>query len=244
MRDAAAFQQTFGAALAGHVSIADPAIARALAVHRNTAAKAAIDALGDNYPVVRALVGDDAFAGVASDYVAVDPPRDPRLCLYGERLPDHLRGYAPFAELSYLPEVALLERMVIEALFAADADVADGATLALELERPLTLHPATRFAAFQAPAAALWLAHQSDPRGSLGEIAWQTEAVLVTRPANAIAVTVVPDAALDFLTACSAGQSLGEAAATVGDDLADVFATLIVAGAFMLPTQRSPEIDP
>ena len=85
MPDPAAFQQAFGAMLAGRGgAVADPALARALVIHRNTAAKAAQDAVAANFPVVRALVGEEAFTGCAAAFVDAAPPATPRLCVYGD----------------------------------------------------------------------------------------------------------------------------------------------------------------
>ena len=103
--------------LASPERASDPAIRRALAVHRNTATKAARDALFANYPVVAALVGEDAFAACATAYVEVSPPAEARLCLYGSRFPAFVDAWTPFAEASYLGAVAALERLNDEILF-------------------------------------------------------------------------------------------------------------------------------
>nr|WP_295667504.1 DNA-binding domain-containing protein [Sphingomonas sp.] len=236
MSDAADFQHAFGDALFGApMLVADPAPARALAVHRNTSAKAAQDALADNFPVVRALVGAQAFAGAATDFVEQAPPVDPRLCLYGAGFPAFFSQYTPFAEYSYLADVGTIEWLAIEALFAADAASLDGAAFDadLDLDRPLRLHPATRHARLSSPAGSIWLAHQADDAdASLADLVWVGEAILVTRPADALIVTIFPSGGAAFLDACRAGQSLGAAAAGCGDHLPAIFATLTAAGAF------------
>jgi Putative DNA-binding domain len=236
MADAASFQEAFGLALINRSDVTDAALARALRIHRNTSAKAAQDALADNYPVVRALVGDHAFEGVATDFVDAHPPVDPRLCLYGEAFDQFLGSYAPFAELPYLADVASVERMVITALFAADAQVLDGSKIVLDLDHALTLHPAVCFSRFASPAASLWQAHQPDaPDDGLDQINWRFETVLVTRPANAVMVTLVEPETAIFLSACAEGDPLGVAAAKCGPKLTDIFALLISAGCFTSP---------
>jgi hypothetical protein len=238
----AAFQQVFASALAGDALaaalFADPAIARALAVHRNTSAKAAQDALAVNYPVVRALVGEESFTAFAEVFVARRPPQDPRLCLYGEGLGDVIADYAPFAEAPYLADVAALERLVTEALFAADAEPLDGAGFAraLDCDAPLVLHPAARFAAAASPAVSIWRAHRPDaPPGALEALAWDEEAMLVTRPGMSVEVAVIDGGAFAFLKACQAGATVAQAALAVAEldaDVSAVVATLITAGAF------------
>src|SRR5260370_36278374 len=110
MSDLLSFQRRFASALEnpGLVPAAHPTLRRAIRVHRNTAMKAAQDALVDNYPVVRALVGDEAFAACAAGYAEANPPCDPRLCIYGRQLDAFLSGYVPFGNLSWLAGMARL----------------------------------------------------------------------------------------------------------------------------------------
>jgi hypothetical protein len=244
MSEAARFQEAFGAAMArpDPWRVRDPALVRALTIHRNTSSKAAQDAVLDNYPVVRALVGEAAFRACAHAFVESHPPREPRLCLYGAGLDGFLRAWTPFVDLDWLPDIAALERLVTQALFAADATALDGAALAARLDpgAPLTLHPATRFAAFRAPAAEIWLAHQADAAAdALDAISWRPGAALVTRPEGMVRVTSLSPAALALLTAAAAGLPLAEiaeAALSIPDaappDLSALFAELIIAGAF------------
>ena len=189
MLDAADFQQAFGAMLASPGMSGDPAMRRALAVHRNTARKAARDALFANYPVTAALVGDNAFSACASSYVEMLPPREARLCLYGDRFGPFVDAWAPFVEAPYLGAVAAVERMVTEALFAADWPALDpvGLTRGIDPGAPLRWHPATRTGKTLAPAGSLWLAHQpgADP-DALDEVVWKQELILVTRPGDAV----------------------------------------------------------
>ena len=239
MLDPATFQQSFGAALAGHDTpwLDDPAIARALTVHRNTSIKAALDALAANYPVVLALVGEHTFAPCASDFVEAFAPAEPRLCLYGARFGTFLATYPPFAAAPYLSDVAALERIVTEALFAADAPIFDGSDLALD--RPLAVHPATRFASFASPASAIWAAHQPDAEpDALERVVWVPCNVIVTRPDSGILVSALDAQTVAFIERCFAGASLGEAAAAVaegGGELSSIYATLLTIGAFRAP---------
>jgi len=239
MSDLARFQAAFAVALADDDGvISDLALARALSIHRNTSVKAAIDALAANFPVVRRLVGEASFSAAAFAFVRAQPPGEPRLCVYGADFPAFLAAYAPYAEAAYLADVAVLERLYTEALFAADAEPLDGAAalVGLDLETPLPLHPACRAHAFAAPAASLWSAHQDDAaEPALDRLVWGGEQVLITRPAGEVHVASISQGAFAFLAACRSGRPLGEAAVAAagsGEDLASLFATLITAGAF------------
>ena len=234
MLNAADFQHAFGAMLATPERSNDPAMRRALAVHRNTASKAARDALFANYPVTAAMVGEDAFSACATSYVEVVPPREARLCLYGDRFGHFVDAWTPFAEAPYLGAVAGLERLVTEALFAADHPPLDAAALSrgIDPEAALNWHPATRTAKGLMPAASLWLAHQPEAGpDALDAIAWDQEIILVTRPGDAIEVRVIDVPTAAFL----AGTTLAAAAANAsgeGGDVAAIFAMLLSAGAF------------
>lgn len=239
------FQAAFAGLLAGQAQTDDPALARAVAVHRNTAAKAAQDALAANYPVVRALFGDEPFAACAAGYVVQQPPRDPRLAIYGEGFGAFLRDYAPAEDAPYMPDVAALERLCTEALFAADANPIAAASLAVDLDPDLKLplHPATRFAAFETPAVSIWLAHDQTDAAALETLQWRDEAALVTRSAGRIQVRLIDPGAAAFLDACRRGEPLEAAAVAAvqaGADLQAMFQTLITAGAFTDGAQGDP----
>lgn len=241
MSDPAAFERYFGAAMAGVAPVADPAFARAVAIHRNTAFKAATDALADNFPVLRTLSGDEAFAACARAFVVAKPPSEPRLCVYGARFADFVLAYEPFAALPWLTDVAALEWLCVEALFASDALALDGVGIAAGLDpvRALPLHPAVRFSRLGSPAASIWLAHQTGaPVDALERITWSPEVVLVTRPHDSLIVGPIDPGALAFLEACVAGFPLEQAAAAAAAtdaDVATVFSRLINAGAFACP---------
>src|SRR6476620_3110055 len=108
------FQRGFAAALN------EPAIG-AMAVYRNTVLHGAVEALRANYPVVEQIVGSEMFAAVAVDYATEHPPRKPVLALYGASFPDWLGVQTWIDDLSYLPDVARVERLHVESLMAADA---------------------------------------------------------------------------------------------------------------------------
>jgi hypothetical protein len=242
LSDPARFQQAFGALLADpDGQDLDPALLRALTIHRNTAVKAAVEALGDNYPVIRALVGEEAFTAVSLDYVADHPPTDPRLCDYGHGFGDYLAGYSPFAELPYLGDCALIERAVIEALFAADAPTASGGDFSagVDPDQMLALHPATRQVVCAAPAGSIWLAHQPQSALDLAQLTWRAEVSLVTRPDSNVRVQVLEPAAAAFLAAVLEKATMGEAAEAASHlgEVSDAFFTLLAAGAFLRPGQ-------
>jgi len=233
------FQRDFAAA------IGEPATG-AMRVYRNTVLSGCVDALRANYPVVAQILGDDMFEAVAAEHASQCPPRSPMLALYGARFPDWLQQQAWFRELPYLSDVARIEGLHIETLFAADAEAMDINWLkgradwnALRLE----LHPATRFSWLTAPAMSIWLAHRAETLGTL-DFEWKAEGVLLTRPRLQVQPARLDNAGHRFLFGIRLGESVGAAAIATASlypetDIGSLFTSLVNAGAFAATSHRS-----
>ena len=233
------FQRDFAAA------IAEPAEGP-MRVYRNTVLSGCVDALRANFPVVAQLLGEEMFEAVAVEHASECPPRHPVLALYGARFPDWLRQQSWLHDVPYLFEVARIERLHIEALFAADEesadmnafkDGADWQTLHLRL------HPATRFDWLSAPAMSIWLAHREANVGEL-EFEWRAEGVLFTRPGFDVQPVRLSRAGHRFLFGIRLGESVGAAAIATAElypdtDIGSLFTSLVNAGAFAASSHRS-----
>ena len=92
-----------------------------LSIYRNTSRTALTNALRLNFPAVQRLVGEDFFAAAAETFITREPPQTAWLDLYGDTFPEFLQSFEPAASLTYLPDVARLERAVGPALHAVDA---------------------------------------------------------------------------------------------------------------------------
>lgn len=231
-------------ALPGHLH--DLADQPGFAVYRNTVIKGCIDALQANYPAVSRLVGEDWFRAAAALHVRAQPPADVRLLMYGADFPGFLAGFAPAADLPYLPGVARLDRFWTEAHVAADAPALEASALAglppLQLGGlVLQPHPAARWAWFDGqPIYTLWQRNRcsaAEGMDSVDALDWAGEGALLTRPEGAVAWTALDAGGCAFLDACAAGHPLAlaadEALARQADcDLARLMATLLQAGAF------------
>ena len=237
----ARFQDAFADALHGEGT--DFALARqpAFAIYRNTAMRACLDALEANYPAVVCLVGREWFRAAAAIHVAQAPPHDARLMIYGETFAEFLADFPPASGLSYLADVARLDRQWSESLIAPDADVLTASAVAALGPDALGalrfhLHPAARPFASSLPAVSIWQASRAGMTVGANVI-WQPECAIVTRVDDEVHVTPVEASALHFLQSIAAGASLAEAAlATLGmhpDARIDlVLASLLQAGAF------------
>jgi len=139
--------------------------AERLRVYHNHTLTSLATALGDNFPVVRRLVGDEFFRATAKRFVAEQPPRDPCLSAYGAGFGDFLARFEPVRALPYLPDVARLEWTRIEIDFAAETPALDLALLAARPEAEqrrlaLALRPSAALLASPYPVDRIWLANQ------------------------------------------------------------------------------------
>src|SRR5688572_6078359 len=91
-----------------------------LAVYRNNARETFHKTLAVTYPVVRRLVGEQFFRGLARSYAHDFPSRSGDLARYGAELPTLLEIYYRDTAFAYLADVARLEWACAEADTAAD----------------------------------------------------------------------------------------------------------------------------
>lgn len=236
MSELRAFQRKFAAAISA------PAAGR-LRVYRNTVLHGAVEALRANYPVVTRLLGEEMFESLAVDFASAHPPSSPILALYGDTFAEWLENQSWILEFSYLPDVARVERMHIESLFAADAEpVHLGALAGADWDAlKLDLHPAARFDWLLTPAVTLWLAHQHDDAAYEREFARTSEGVLITRPQLSVCPLELEPAQHLVLLAIANGASVGRAALAAAEahpdaDVGALFASLVNAGAFVAPS--------
>ena len=211
-------------------------------VYRNTVMKGYIDALQANYPSIVRLVGEEWFRSAAAIYAHICQPQDARMLYYGEDFPDFLARFEPAAGLSYLPDVARIDRLWTEAHTARDEPPLDPAALSgLAPEAiagtVLTPHSAARWQWFaDQPIYTIWQRNRESLDDD-SEIDWHGEGVLLARPYGAVAWIALDAAGCAFLDACMNGGTLADAAiAALGMrqdvDLERLLSTLFEAGAF------------
>jgi hypothetical protein len=96
---------------------ANPAL---MSVYRNGYFRTCTDALAGNYPVVRAIVGDDYFRDLARGYVNQHPPTRSTLVGYGEHLADFIRQLEEEHGLDYLADAAAIDAAWLKSYFAEE----------------------------------------------------------------------------------------------------------------------------
>lgn len=224
--DLVEFQHDFAAAL-------DQPAAGAMAVYRNTVIHGAVGALRSNYPVIEQILGGQMFEAVAFDFVSTCPPDTPVLALYGRELADWLGHQRWIGDLPYLSDVARVERLRVECLFAADRE----ARPAMHSARGLRLHPAVRFTWLSTPAMSIWLAHQQPIASDIAPD-WAPEGALFTRPHPfTLTPTLIDRAAHRVLAGLRLGESIGDSMSAAAElypatDCQALLQSLVTVGAF------------
>ncbi len=194
-------------------------VAHRFAVYRNNVVMSLTGALAVRYPVVRALVGEEFFAGMARLHVSAAPPISVIMAAYGAEFPDFIAVFPPAAGLPYLADVARLESARVEAHHAADAPaltLADFAGLPAEslADLHLTLHPSTRIVRSRHAIVSLWQAHQHGEPDEAALAAVDTDSAedaLVVRPDDDVLVYALPPGAAGVLAELAGGTVLGTA---------------------------------
>jgi putative DNA-binding protein len=195
-------------------------IAAGLSIYRNNVRSALTRVLGDTFPVVRRLVGEDFFGYLAHEYFHSAPPTSPLVSHYGDRLPAFLVAFEPVKPLPYLADVARLERLWLEAYHAAEACPLAPDTL-VDLvgedvgEARFSLHPSLHLLQSPYPVASIW-EHNRTVKGNeekLEPLKLKSggESILIVRPETEVNVVGTCEAIFHVIKALLDGQTVAGA---------------------------------
>lgn len=203
-------------------------------VYRNNLVESLTGALRAVYPVIEKLVGDGFFRYAAHEYLRAHRPRSGNLHDFGDAFAEFLAGFAPAAQLPYLPDVARLEWAWHRAFHAADAPASDfaclGAVPAEQHEKlRFVLHPSAQLLASEFPIVRIFEINQENFDGDPHvELAEGGALALVIRRGLTVYVEPLAAGEAGLLTALAAQQPLGAAvqAALAAQPDFDLTATL------------------
>jgi len=218
------------------------AVEPGFAVYANTGLQACIAALEANFPSVARCLGEACFRPLAGHFARLHPPTDARLILYGESFAEFLRARGPDGDWPCLQHLARLDRMWTQAHVAADAvplDLPRWAAQDPDSLAAVRLHlaPATHWHGDSTlPVWGLWSTARAAGIGR-STVPWRGQAVLITRPGDAVLSCEIDAAGCAFLHACAQGLPLADAAqaalrAAPDADLQALLSTLFTQGAF------------
>jgi uncharacterized protein (UPF0276 family) len=166
-------QQRFACALLDREKTADVAplfagtsdqVAERLALYRGHLTGGWEKVLAAAYPVLRTLVKEEFFSGMARAFGLAHPSQDPDLNGFGAGLAGFIDGLAPRLDDAWLADLARLEWAVHSSYYGPDAQAVTAADLAAlsaaEFDTArFTLHPAARLQSSTWAVASLWQAH-------------------------------------------------------------------------------------
>lgn len=167
-------------------------------------------ALSGAYPIVRKIVGEEFFRGLAREYARSHPSASGDLNEYGTQLAAFVSDFPHTRDLPYLPDVARMEWLAHRAYYAADA-AAFSLDAVGELSRP-TLTPACALLTSEWPLSRIWTVHQDDYEGEIEvDLGAGAERILVHRPKWRAQVRSLAPGDYRFLDMARCGATLGEA---------------------------------
>jgi hypothetical protein len=192
-------------------------IEQRLAIYRANVAAAAAKALGAAYPVVRQVVGEAFFDGLARAHPRLVPSTSGDLFDYGASFAGFVSEFPHTQSLPYLADLARLEWAVHRAYGAGDAQRLDQQALAqVELTRQAAVHlewaAGTAIVDSNFPIARVWRIHQSDFDGEFS-VDWSVrECALVAREGFHVVVSALGAGDAAFTASSLAGAALGASA--------------------------------
>jgi hypothetical protein len=211
-------------------------------VYRNNFIVLNGDALADMYPVIKRLLGDEAFRTLATAYVRRHPPEQRTLLLYGDAFAEFLSSIPELSSLPYLRDVARLEFAWTAAYHAADAtpltpDKIGVLSEASFINLHLQPHPSLHLLASDYPVHRIWSVNQSDDEDQEISLDEGPCRLVVVRPDKDVEVRSVTSGEMVFLKnildSATIGEAFEQALLTDGDfDLERFFSRHLFDGTF------------
>jgi hypothetical protein len=138
-------------------------VAERLGIYRNAYRVRLIEALGDTYPVLHAVLGDEVFGELGEEFVGTHPSLHRSIRWYGGSLAEFLARRPPYAAQPIFAELALLEWTLAEVFDAADAEPVQRAAFSAVdpsawSELHFAFHPSLRRLQLHWNTAAVWQA--------------------------------------------------------------------------------------
>lgn len=80
-----------------------------------------LDALKEDFPATRAVLGDERFHNLVTGYLLEHPPTEPSITHCGSHLADYLRNHPMREDAPFIADLAKLERATVEVFPGPDA---------------------------------------------------------------------------------------------------------------------------
>ncbi|WP_169566429.1 putative DNA-binding domain-containing protein [Sneathiella limimaris] len=134
-------------------------------VYRRNYFSRLIDVLGEVFPVVKQLVGQEFFDAMAQEYATLFPPTSPLLVEYGKHFSEFLEDFEPAHQVPYLPDMARLEwaRSTSQnGSFLPSNHISTAEDILRALNRPVMRAPNATLVKSFYPVGTIWTHHQRE----------------------------------------------------------------------------------
>lgn len=187
-----------------------------LNIYRNNVIHSLSCAIGDLYPIVKRLIGDDCFNGAAVAFVRKYPPSNSALLFYGGGFVEFIKDYPACQSLPYLSDVAKLEYYSHRAFHACDSEYLDPASLSQVAPEQLgdlifDTHPSVELFKSQWPIARIWQENLKQQPDVIDIDSASGCYLLIYRREFEVQVVDLNPHCFHFLQQISQGQSINQA---------------------------------
>ena len=189
-------------------------------VYRNNVVLSLMEAMGETYPGVRNIIGEENFAILARNFIAAHPPSSPMMQAYGDLFPKFIKQFKPLQQFPFLTDVAMVEKKWIEAYHARDTIPLDPASLsAINPDDLMQIrfqpHPATHLVLSSFELFELFCLRKEENLANRANLSYEksqsVRAVLITRPHLVVEVKNLDQASTEFVKLILDQKSLGQA---------------------------------
>jgi hypothetical protein len=189
-------------------------------IYRNNVLSRLSETLREAFPVVRQIVSAQFFDYAAHTFIEGHLPSEACLATYGADFPKFLKSFSAVSQLSYLPDVALLEWSISEVVRAAP-EVWQPISLLRDLRGDpasvrLRLTPCVQFLRSDSRIDQIWIAHQDHTDSSTWHID-SGAANLSIHAGESLRLNILPQGTWEFRSHLADGDTLGRATSVALD---------------------------
>ncbi len=191
------------------------------AIYKNNVFHSLTNALGDLYPVIKKLVGDDFFNGTAAFYLRQHPPQQAAMVHFAQDFPDFLETFEHTQTLTYLAPVARLELARHQAYHAQDckpinSDYIGQIQPEALAESRFLLHPSLQLITSNQPIFDIWQSNQDGNNSEKNIQLNEPQQVLIVRPYYDVYTYKINLSTYHFVDHLLKGNTLQEAINYIG----------------------------
>jgi len=205
-------------------------------IYRGSVQGILTQALGDMYPVCKALVGEKFFTQMASVYINKCPPTSAYLADFGSEFTDFLQHYEPVNSVPYLPDIALFEFYRHLGWHTSNQSTSDFTQMALmdDDEQSRIIFRLAKTASLlhsNYAVDSIWEAHQDGSEQALESLVVDDRVrLIIWRQQNTMQHVRLNDGMWDFLNKVKDRATLEQLVDYSGENISDYLSSAVQSG--------------